>query len=757
MIWFRKYNKTVMAFVVIALMIVFTIEPLMNYFSSSRTGVKRVIAYYDDGKKINRQDVEIANQQLEVLKTLGIEALLRPNDPRISSNEDLRVILLGEVIFPERASEIESISRIKQLVSMNNYGISDKQINEIYTKQFPASMYWILLTREAREAGIRMPEDDIKRQLVALVPKMQRGATYEQVIDYLERRNHISEYQVIEAFGNLTSVIEYCRAICDTQNRTIQQVLNQTNLRLEGIDVNYVVIDAETFVDKSLNPGADKVSEQFEKYKGVLAGEVSEGNPYGFGYKLPDRVGLEYIAIRLDDVASTVKPLTPQETEDYYQQHLQMFTRMVPSDPNDPNSEAAPKTRSYAEVAAVISRQLYQQRVDSKAERILGEAKSITEANLAGSESEQSKLTDEQFKKSAVDYDKVAAELSEKYQVKVYSGKTGLLSATDIQSDQNFAPLYAGGSGVTESSFVRVVFAVDQLKAVELGPMDVKTPRLYENIGPFKDAREMTGGGMGGYAGKNMMLVRIVAAEKAAELKSIDEKIDKRSVNLDGVQSAGKDVNTVRELVVEDLRRVAAMSKAQTRAQEFVAMAAKDGWKDVVDKFNKLYGKSKDDVNAPSGKERTFNFSKRTGLRRMNSFDLSEIRTRYEGNPMGNYYVNRVSREGALINKLYALIPADGNSLDKPGTILEYKPFTNYYCIESMTIHRPYQEQFDMAKASETVNDEFAESQSLAVIYYTPKNIVKRMKFVEVKEVQEATPSGAEPNAAGADSNRTGK
>jgi hypothetical protein len=87
-----------------------------------------------------------------------------------------------------------------------------------------------------------------------------------------------------------------------------------------------------------------------------------------------------------------------------------------------------------------------------------------------------------------------------------------------------------------------VVFAVAQLKTSELGPMEVKAPRLYENIGPLKDARE----GSGGYAGKNMMLVRIVAAEKAAEPKSVDEKIDRHGVRFDLQGAAAEDSNTIR-------------------------------------------------------------------------------------------------------------------------------------------------------------------------------------------------------------------
>jgi hypothetical protein len=751
MVWFRKYNRKIMAFVVIALMIVFTIQPLMSYFSSARTGEGKVIAYYGDGKKISRQDVAMANQEIETLRTLEIDRLLRPEDPRLGATQDMRITLLGELIFPERSNAVESISRIKQIVGMENYGVSDKQIDEIYTKPHPASIYWILLTREAHEAGVRIPIEYAKSQLEMIIPRLHRGATYSQMIAMIEKRSRASEEQVLEAFSDMTSVIEYCRTICATENRTIQQVLNQTNLRRETIDINYVVLGADTFANESFKPRADKVEEQFEKYKGNFAGEVSESNPYGFGYKLPERVRLEYIAVRLNDVASIVNPLTQQEVEEYYQQHLSQppITYTAYSDPNDPNSELVQKTRSYAEVASVISKGLYQQRVDSKAERILLEAKSITEANLPGIEAEQSKLTDEQIKKGVVDYAKVAAELGEKHKIKVYADRTGLLSSSDIQGDKNLASLYAGGAGVSESALTQVVFAVEQLKTSELGPLDVKVPRLYENIGPLKDARE----GSGGYAGKNMMLVRIVAAEKAAEPKNINEKIDKHGVRFDRQDTAGEDSNTIGELVIVDLKRLSAMNKAKRIAREFAALAVKDGWENAVDKLNRFYGKGKDDTNTMSSKEQTFKVNKQSGLHRISNLEIETLKTRSEGNPMARIFINEVKRKAMLVDKFYALVPEDSNTLAEPGAIVEYKPGMCYYCLESMTIHRLYQEEFDMAKAAEAVRDEASDSQMLAFIHYNPKAIVKRMKFVEIQERQDV----AEPNSVSADNNRTDK
>jgi hypothetical protein len=730
---FRKYNKRIMAFVVIALMIVFTIGPAMDYLSWRKTGGRNVVGYYGGNKKVSSKDLAWAQQQLELLKLLGANFFLRPQDPQRVSMQDLQLILLGEVLFAERATGIESISYIRQIIRRDGYGIADKQLNDIYTKAYPPNMYWFLLVQEARQAGVQVSPDVAKAQLEVIIPQLRRGATYAQYIGAIVNSQSVSEKQVLETFADLMAVIEYGKMMCSTQGRTAQQILHETNWREETMDVNYVLFDASVFAEESERPSEEKVMAQFEKYKGFFAGDINEANPYGFGYKLTEGVELEYIAVRLDDVASAVQQPTQQETEEYYQQHLSRFTQVVRSDPNDPNSPLVKQTRSYAEVAGPLSRLLYQQRVDSKAEQILLEAKSITETNMTGIDSEQTKLTDEMIKEMAFDYEKTAAQLGEKHRLKVYAGKTGLLRATDIQGDKNLGTLYLRGAGSADVGLTRIVFAVKQLKTSELGVFDTRPPRLYENIGPLRDIREQTQG----FGGKNMMLVRIIRAEKAAEPENIDRKVNTKAALFE----PERDTNSIREMVIDDLKHLTAMDKTKDKAEQFVKLAAQDGWDNAVNKFNELYGdtsrQSEADANAIS--KQTFKLQTRAGIHRISDQGLVNLEIRHLGDPIANFVLNRANVEGALVEKLYALVPEDGNTLPDSGVIMEFKPNLSYYCIESLTIHRLYQNDFDRVKAMGAIRDDFTDSQVLAVTHYNPGNILKRMNLSIVKERQDTT------------------
>jgi hypothetical protein len=744
MLWFRKYNKRIMAFVVIALMIVFTIGPALDYLSARRSGVNRVVAHYKDNQKITSTDLAWAQKQLELLRMVGASAILRPQDPRYVPTQDLQTVLLGELLFAERATALETIGRIRQLVNRGSYEISDEQINDIYAREYSANIYWLMLTKEARSAGLRVPASAAREQLKLIIPRIVEGATYERAVSEIIRREGVSEEQVLETFGELMAVLEYGRTMSSILDRTSQQNLHEAAWNEQTIDAEYVLFDSGIFAEQARRPSGKQINEQFEKYKGYFAGDVNEDNPYGFGYKWPARIELEYIAVRLDDVAAAVARPTQQETEEFYQQHLSQspIAYMAPSDPNDPNSQMVQKTRSYAEVAGTISRGLYLQRVDSKAEQILTEAKSITEVNLGEIEGEKIKLTDEQIKSRSVDYEKTAAQLSEKYKLKVYAGKTGLLSAADIESDPNLRMLYLGGSGYLNMGLSRMVFAVDKLKAGVLGPMDPRAPRLYENIGPLRDVYEMTEG----YSGKNMMLVRIIEAEKAAEPASINEKINNRNVRFDWKGEA-KDINTVKELVIDDLKRLAAMDKTGEKAGQFAQMAARDGWDTAIDKFNELYGDQtgKKDANTIT-KKGPFRLITRTGFRKVPEEVLFTYDIRRQGDPMARNIINRMKVEGILIDKLCSVLPDDANSLASAGAVVEIKPVMGYYCLKDLVVHLLYEGQYERIKARLIINNKFADAQSLAAVHYNPKNIMKRMNFSLVKEEQVMPREAAEEN-----------
>jgi hypothetical protein len=734
--WLRKNNTKVMAVVVIFIFIGFVAEAYLGQLSRRRTDKRRTIAYFADNRKITNYDVALARQELEILKLLRADDILRGIIvPAFRSTRDLQAVLLAELLFSERTTSPELTAYIKQMIGANRYRISEKQINDIYRRSMPSEIYWLLLKNEAQLAGVETSDEISRMQLARVIPQLFNGATYPQLIGLIANQHSVSEEEILTAFSNLMTVLMYARMVCTSENITSSQIMHNASWEEETIDVEFVKFDSAVFAGAGGEPNEEELLKHFDKYKKFFAGDINDQNPYGFGYKLDNRVQLEYIAVKLDDVSTIVTAPTQEDVEEFYQKHREGFAESVPSDPNDPNSPPTERIKSYGEVASVISKSLLQNKISSEAERILQEARTLTEAGLQATDKELAEISTEQFRQMAGDYVTVAKQLSEKYKIKVYAGRTGLLSASDILMDKYLGVLFLKGYGYNPVGLTRAVFAIDELAASELGPFDVPKPRLYENIGPARDMLR-----------RIMVVVRATEAEKASEPENINQTIASGSLELDeNREQPDKEVYSIRETVAEDLKKLAAMDTTKNRAEEFINLAVRDGWENAVDKFNELY----EQQDMQSGKDaNAFTLQNLTNLRRTSSMEMETVALQNAGNPARRLLVNRAKKENQLVNQFYSLVPQDSNTIDALPLVIEFKPDMSYYCLKNISVKRLEQEQYDKIKAVQNYKEDFIQSQAMAPVHFNPENILKRMSFRLVEEDKEPpdnnTPSESE-------------
>jgi len=108
-----------------------------------------------------------------------------------------------------------------------------------------------------------------------------------------------------------------------------------------------------------------------------------------------------------------------------------------------------------------------------------------------------------------------------------------LLSPIDMQTDEYLARLYVEGYGQNPVSLAQIAFAVGDLAASELGPFDVRKPRMYENIGPLKDLLGSGRFGLLDSSGQIMAIIRVIKTIKAAEPESIDQTFSTSSLEFE--------------------------------------------------------------------------------------------------------------------------------------------------------------------------------------------------------------------------------
>jgi hypothetical protein len=711
-----------MAVVVIVLMIGFVGGSYISQLSRRSSPLHQTVAYFGEDEKITNYDLADARRQLGLLKMLQADLILKSISIPVFDSQDLRGIFLGELLFAERASSAAMSGYIKQTARKNQYRISSEQVDDIYKTAAPAHVYWLLLKKEARQAGIKITNEQARNQLARIIPQISSGSTYAKVVSPILNQQRISEDQMLETFGDLLAVFHYARINCSGSDVTNSQVRHSISSEVETIGTEFVKIDSSEFMRFLDEFTEEEIVAQFERYKKVPAGRISEQNPYGFGYKIDDRVQFEYIAVKIEDVARIVTAPTQTECEQYYQKNIKQFIEQVPSDPNDANSLPIERTRSYAEMAEIILNRLMTERIESKAEQIIQDAVTITEAGYKTAESDLSKLSDEQLKELAGSYTDATLTLFEKYNISIYHGTTGLLSAAEMGADENVSSLFISNYGYNPIGLIQYLFSVKGLDVARLGPFDLPKPRMFENIALVKDI-----------ASRMAAVVRVMDIRKASEPQGLDEYFSIIPMTLGDVEESYKYTYFVRDKVTEDLEKLAAMKITGQRANELLNMIKQDGWEKALLTFNKFYTpEEKLDIDDPN----YFHVTTLSNISKIPSGLIQTTALQNTGDVIRSLSVEVLRKEKALRESLYSLIPPDANSVKELPIVFESKPDMSWYCLKSLSIDRFKQDEYETAKSMQAFKEELIQSQSLAAVHCNPQNILTRMRFRSAEKTE---------------------
>jgi len=727
--WLRKNNKKLMAVVVIVLMVAFIGGSSFQYLFRGSGGAKDAVAYFGRNQKISRDDLRAADQEVEIVSALGGDSVARA--------QGMAGLLMSELVFRQNGNAA-ALDMARQAIQKNRYRISDKQLSQMFnTRGVPGPMFWILLCHEAQTAGIHVSNEQVGQLLQQLVPQVFEGRTYAQVIPGMMDKFGVPEETIVATFGKLIAVLQYSQVISSVGNVTATQIKHMASNESESLSAELVGLRASYFANKDEIPAEEVVKEQFDRYKDNVPGQVSESNPYGFGYRLPDRVQFDYIALKLSDVASIAKPPTQEEAEQYYQQNRdRQFTQKTPSDPNDPNSPLVAQVRSYAEVGDLIMSQLRRQRITTKAEQILQEAKILADANLPAAYNGQEPLAEQRLKKAG-DYTKIAADLGKRYNnLPLYSGRTGLLSAVNLQSDKVLRRMFLAASMNNAVPLAQILFSVKELDDRATILLSMPPAARYVSLGPVQDPMNATASDV---SGQVMMIARIVDAQKSAPPTSVGTAFSTKTLGLGTPPESKSQSFSVEEQVVNDVRALAAWETTKAKAEEFKALASKDGWDKAVTEFNKLYGKqAKADPNDPN----VFRVDYQAGLQRISTADLQVLAAQVANSPASQIVMNQAQNEGQFVDRLYSLIPDKANVPAQMPLIVEFKPNQAFYVLKALTMQRLTQEDFQKTKGMLVRREEYSQIENLAAVHFNPENVLKRTNFRFANPADESAEEG---------------
>jgi len=214
--WIRKNERKIMTFVVIFIMIAFVGGAAFQQIMS-RLGpnpAKETIAYYYEDGRITRNDINRAQTELRVLRSLGMDKFLNAIG--------VKGQLLGQLLFPQSQMAAAVSDMLKQSALQGRLQVRASDIDKFFAQASGMpEIYWLLLQAEAKNAGCVTSQSRAKTTLKQIVPQItENNADAGQLVGIIIDRLRIPEEKIIRTFADLLGILNYAQMIKDVRGST---------------------------------------------------------------------------------------------------------------------------------------------------------------------------------------------------------------------------------------------------------------------------------------------------------------------------------------------------------------------------------------------------------------------------------------------------------------------------------------------------------------------------------------------------------
>ena len=287
----RKYNKWILVVGGVLLMVAFLAPQAIQQMPRLRDPV---MAEYN-GQSVKASKLEQADAELRAVNALGGTGALAD--------------LLLQLTAPSGERYMEWYMLTREAEDAGFIG-SDQDGRQFYP-QIAQELAMLQAREVARQNGL--PES-----FAAQLAPQYAEAWLNRIIGSENGAASAGRFRTIDelhkAVAKLRGVLRM-RAAYSTMGRLSTSRASRSGVNIfNGATVDYVVIPSERFIDSVPEPTEEAIQAHFEKYKDSIPSETE----YGIGYRQPQRVKLEWIAIEREPIENAIT-IDAVEASKYHQ------------------------------------------------------------------------------------------------------------------------------------------------------------------------------------------------------------------------------------------------------------------------------------------------------------------------------------------------------------------------------------------------------------------------------------------------------
>lgn len=520
---FRQYNKIILVIGAALLMVAFLIQGTLSMFM--QTSPSDIPIGETSGRELTLMDRQTAAAELQILN--GLNPVLG----------QAASVLIGQ-------SEEKELKWLLMTEDARQMGISasDVQVDGILDGVGVDSQQLIVI---ARAMGA---SPDLIRQAV------RHWLMVDQYRELMLGQTHISSVQRLTTLVQAYSLRQQAQTTGDYQAYIQSELLfgaADGSARLSSPLVKHyiadqqatvsgqvAVISSDRYLEEAAQPSDQELAELFEQFKDNLPGS---SEPYGFGYRYPDRVKLEYLSLPVSELRSHVR-VDEAERLAYYDENRQQFMKQQPPATQPGDTQPEPEELPYSEVRSRITEQLTRQKAGELAEQMAKAAQAILMQDQRGLPQQDN------YRVLAKGYEpmplqEVADQLEQRFSIKpVVQQLPAWIAVTELENLGGIGYSYV--TGRPNVSFANYVASARELEPAEdnpLVPLRLQVGVAGQTLTGFDDTH---------------YIFRLTAAEPSRVPASLDE---------------------VREQVLADARKLKAYELLLSHRDELTQQAKADG------------------------------------------------------------------------------------------------------------------------------------------------------------------------------------
>lgn len=266
--WLRKHTKQIMVVVVLFSMLAFVGGDALYSILSPRGASKPFAKIF--GREVTDLDLQPARYQTNVLQQLSISW---------------------------------------------QYDMLDQQMN---------ISHWYMLAREAELAGIVVSDAEVEESLENLREALIKRGAAPDYIESLRTKARITLMDIHAALKQHLAIQKYFARVSGAARPSEPEIRHQVRDTQDKVRVQFVALDARSFVETDQPVDEQALQAHFETYKDV----ASENSDAGFGYRLPRRVRVEYLVTSISEIEKGLQ-VTQDEQTAHWRKNRARFTKEI--------------------------------------------------------------------------------------------------------------------------------------------------------------------------------------------------------------------------------------------------------------------------------------------------------------------------------------------------------------------------------------------------------------------------------------------